>query len=80
MADLERLPEKNTKEIEELKSLEPKLIKEQENEQKGVEAVMATIAAEAKSLTEKKDKLQNELVVLTGTTDEYKSKVGWYLT
>lgn len=74
---MENLPEKNTKEIEELKTLEPKLLKEQEAEQKKVEEVMATIATEAKSLTEKKDKLQNQLVGLTEASAEQKSKV-WY--
>lgn len=72
---MENLPAKNTKEIEELKTLEPKLIKSQEKEQKQVEAVMATIATEAKSLTDKKDKLQNQLVGLTEATAEQKSKV-----
>lgn len=75
LIELQELPEKNTKEIEELKTLEPKLIKEQEAEQKQVEAVMATIASEAKALTEKKDKLQNQLVGLNEVTAEQKSKV-----
>lgn len=75
LEDLEKLPEKNEKEIEELKGLEPKLIKQQEKEQKEVEAVMATIAVEAKSLTEKKDKLQNQLVGLTEASDEQRSKL-----
>ncbi|KAJ1525072.1 hypothetical protein ONE63_009916 [Megalurothrips usitatus] len=75
LRELELLPEKNEKEIEELKALEPKLTKQQEKEKKEVEAVMATIAVEAKSLTEKKDKLQNQLVGLTEATAEQKSKL-----
>ncbi|KAK3932165.1 Structural maintenance of chromosomes protein 4 [Frankliniella fusca] len=75
LKELQNLPEKNEKEIEELKTLEPKLVKQQEEEQKEVEAVMATIAVEAKSLTEKKDKLQNRLVGLTEASDEQRSKL-----
>ena len=69
------IPEKNEKQIEELKLLEPKVTAEVEEEQKALDKVMKSMGEETKDLTEKKDKLQNELVGLRENLGSHQAKV-----
>lgn len=75
LADSEAVPEKNKKEIEELKVVLEKLNSQRSKEQEAVTQVLASLKEETGELQENKDKLQTQLSELKTVVDQARSKV-----
>ncbi|KAG8264857.1 Structural maintenance of chromosomes protein 4 [Homalodisca vitripennis] len=74
LANAEAVPEKNKKEIEELKGVLEKLNKQRTKEQEEVSKVLASLQEETLELQENKDKLQTRLSELKNVVDQARSK------
>uniref|UniRef100_A0A146KK78 Structural maintenance of chromosomes protein n=1 Tax=Lygus hesperus TaxID=30085 RepID=A0A146KK78_LYGHE len=72
-SELENVPEKNEREIEELKGIAEKLKVDREKEEKEVEGVLAGLQAETQELQDKKDVLLTQLMGLRKTKDTAKA-------
>ncbi|XP_054270748.1 structural maintenance of chromosomes protein 4 isoform X2 [Macrosteles quadrilineatus] len=70
----EAIPEKNQKEIEDLKKVLEKCNSQRTKEQEEVSRVLASLQEETRELQDQKDKLQAELSGLKQTVDQARSK------
>ncbi|CAL4126837.1 unnamed protein product [Meganyctiphanes norvegica] len=75
LEELERVPEKNEKDIEECKKLKERLEGEREKEQEEYHKVMATLNSETQTLQEEKKQYETRLIDLRKTVNETKSVV-----
>ncbi|XP_014252791.1 structural maintenance of chromosomes protein 4 [Cimex lectularius] len=74
LAELEKIPDKNAKEIEELRKVEAKLKKSQNEEEVAFSETLQSINEETRELQEQKDVLSNKLIGLNKSRDEAKAK------
>lgn len=75
LEELERIPEKNEKDIEECQKLKERLEVEREKEQEEYHQVMATLNSETQALQEEKKQYETRLIDLRKTVNETKSAV-----
>lgn len=80
IVDLEKVPEKNQKEIVELKVVSAKLEESRKTVEAEVDKVLASVREETQELQDRKEVLLNELMGLTATRDKAKSAVSQILS
>lgn len=78
MNELERVPEKNEREIAELTVREEKLGKDLLKGTAEMEKTMAGLKAETQEMQDSKNKLQTQLIGLKKRADETKSDVSYH--